>query len=131
MSIITLKKKKSFFIFHIDRIFLLLLLLNNFTFTWAISLPKGHQSFFFDQKNPSIVVICSTSSERLFSYSLVQFDMYTYTITFSFFFSFLRSNHNRQDFWNGTLVDDYNFLMSEELIYHCKVSRIKKDLNKH
>ena len=29
----------------------------------------------------------------------------------------------RQDFWNGTLVEDYNFLMSEELICRCKVSR--------
>lgn len=30
-------------------------------------------------------------------------------------------NSRRADFWNGTLVDDYNFLMSEELICRCKV----------
>ncbi|CAF4135173.1 unnamed protein product, partial [Rotaria sp. Silwood2] len=29
-------------------------------------------------------------------------------------------NKKRQEFWNGTLVDNYNFLMSEELICHCK-----------
>ncbi|CAF1366901.1 unnamed protein product [Adineta steineri] len=31
-------------------------------------------------------------------------------------------NNKRQEFWNGTLVDDYNFLMSEELICRCKGS---------
>lgn len=31
-------------------------------------------------------------------------------------------NTKRQEFWNGTLVEDYNFLMSEELICRCKVS---------
>jgi hypothetical protein len=45
-----------------------------------------------------------------------------YTIIFPFF----RGNKNQQDFWNGTLVDNYNFLMSEELIYHCKVSLINR-----
>ncbi|CAF1192107.1 unnamed protein product [Adineta steineri] len=33
-----------------------------------------------------------------------------------------RNNKKRQEFWNGTLIDDYNFLMSEELICHCKSS---------
>ncbi|CAF1005308.1 unnamed protein product [Rotaria sordida] len=31
-------------------------------------------------------------------------------------------NKKRQEFWNGTLLDNYNFLMSEELICHCKSS---------
>ncbi|UJR37883.1 hypothetical protein I4U23_030573 [Adineta vaga] len=31
-------------------------------------------------------------------------------------------NNKRQEFWNGTLVDDYNFLMSEELICRCQGS---------
>lgn len=30
-------------------------------------------------------------------------------------------NSPRPEFWNGTLLDDYNFLMSEELICHCQV----------
>lgn len=33
-----------------------------------------------------------------------------------------RISNTRQEFWNGTLVDNYNFLMSEELICRCKVS---------
>ncbi|CAF3796726.1 unnamed protein product, partial [Rotaria magnacalcarata] len=32
------------------------------------------------------------------------------------------NHHKRQEFWNGTLVDDYNYLMSEELICRCKGS---------
>ena len=36
-------------------------------------------------------------------------------------FCFRNTNEKRQDFWIGTLVDDYNFLMSEELICRCKV----------
>ncbi len=45
----------------------------------------------------------------------------------SFFFRSTRDNGNnkRQEFWNGTLVDDYNFLMSEELICRCKVSSVR------
>ncbi|CAF0732521.1 unnamed protein product [Rotaria sordida] len=33
-----------------------------------------------------------------------------------------KENNRRQEFWNGTLVDDYNYLMSEELICRCKGS---------
>ncbi len=45
----------------------------------------------------------------------------------SLFFRSTRDNGNnkRQEFWNGTLVDDYNFLMSEELICRCKVSSVR------
>ncbi|CAF1248480.1 unnamed protein product [Rotaria sp. Silwood1] len=34
----------------------------------------------------------------------------------------IKINKKRQEFWNGTLVDNYNFLMSEELICQCKNS---------
>lgn len=47
-------------------------------------------------------------------------------IDHSFCFRNIQENTNqkRQEFWIGTLVDDYNFLMSEELICRCKVRLI-------
>lgn len=50
--------------------------------------------------------------------SLVQFDIYIISSII-----WCRRQKCRDEFWNETLLDNYNFLMSEELIYQCRVRR--------
>ena len=72
-----------------------------------------------------LVNVCSASSSStfFFFFSCVLISTighrYLHTNFSSLFF-------RRPEFWNATLLNDYNFLMSEELISHCKVSPMQK-----
>ena len=74
----------------------------------------------------SVILSLNDVSERRFNCCLDSWIVkphYRSSSSSSLFRSSKESDNQlkRQEFWNGTLVEDYNFLMSEELICRCKV----------